>query len=77
MTKENNPTFEYSHFSQLLTVPEIAVILKISRSMAYLLVQRGELPSVRIGHSVRVQPDDLQRYIENNTTNKFGELISV
>jgi excisionase family DNA binding protein len=33
----------------LLTVPEAAKLLRISRSLAYLLAQRGELPTIRLG----------------------------
>ena len=33
----------------LLKAKEVAEILKISRAMAYTLMQRGEIPTVRIG----------------------------
>jgi excisionase family DNA binding protein len=68
-------TEKYSQFPQLLTVPEVALILKTSRSMAYLLVQRGEIPSIRISHLLRVRKEDLQRYIENNTNNEYAEVV--
>jgi excisionase family DNA binding protein len=45
---------------------EIASILKISRSMAYRLIQEGAIPSVRINHSVRVRSSDLEAYIQKN-----------
>jgi excisionase family DNA binding protein len=38
----------------VLTVPEAARALRISRGSAYEAVRSGELPSVRIGHSIRV-----------------------
>jgi excisionase family DNA binding protein len=37
----------------LLTVPEVARRLSLGRATTYLLVQRGELPVVRIGRAVR------------------------
>lgn len=49
---------------QLLKSDEVAKILQVSRSFAYQLMQRGEIPSVRIGNTVRVRPGDLQRYID-------------
>ena len=51
---------------QLLTVPEVANILKVSRAMAYNLVQTGEIRSVHIRSSRRVRKKDLQEYIEFN-----------
>ena len=52
----------------LLQCIDIARILKISRSKAYLLVKSGEIPSIHIGKSVRVRPDDLRAFIFNRLT---------
>lgn len=49
---------------RLLKGEEVADILYVSRSMAYLLMRRGDLPSLRIGNAVRVRPEDLEAYIE-------------
>ena len=38
----------------LLTIPEAARELGISPSQAYILARNGELPTVRIGRSVRI-----------------------
>ncbi len=47
-----------------LTVPEVARELHIPRTRAYELIQRGELPAVRIGErSIRVNREELQRYL--------------
>jgi excisionase family DNA binding protein len=51
----------------LLKAKDIAEILQISRAMAYNLMQRGEIPTVRIGKARRVRPEDLIKYIESNT----------
>jgi excisionase family DNA binding protein len=37
-----------------LTVKELAKLLRVSRRTAYLLVQTGEVPSVRVGGSIRI-----------------------
>ena len=50
---------------QLLKSEEIAHILHVSRSFAYLLMKRGDIPTVRIGTAVRVRPQDLEQYITN------------
>ena len=47
-----------------LKVPEVAQVLRIARSRAYELVGKGEIPSVRIGRSVRVSRRELDRWLE-------------
>jgi excisionase family DNA binding protein len=46
-----------------LKVPEVAQVLRIARSRAYELVAEGEIPSVRIGRSVRVSRMELDRWL--------------
>ena len=59
---------EHVHIIQekLLRATEVAEILDIIRSMAYRLIQTGEIRSVHIGMARRVRPEDLQGYIEAN-----------
>jgi excisionase family DNA binding protein len=52
----------------LLTSDEVAKILRVSRSSAYLLMKRGELPVVHVGRLMRVRPEDRQGYIHDNAT---------
>jgi excisionase family DNA binding protein len=47
-----------------MRVPKVADVLRIARSRAYELVGSGEIPSVRIGRSVRVSRKDLDRWLE-------------
>ena len=47
-----------------LTVPEAAAELRIPRTRCYELIQRGELPAVRIGErSIRVNRAELERFL--------------
>ena len=47
-----------------LTVPETAVELRIPRTRTYELIQRGELPAVRIGErSIRVNRRELEKFL--------------
>lgn len=50
---------------EYLKVPEVAQVLRIARSRAYELVADGEIPSVRIGRSVRVSRVELARWLEH------------
>ncbi len=52
--------------TSLHTVPDVARYLKMSRSMIYLLMERGELPYVRIGRTRRVKAEDVTKLVEQN-----------
>jgi excisionase family DNA binding protein len=60
MEKSNDDNFD------LLTIYEMAEILKISSSSAYKLAQFGEIPSIRINKSVRIRKSDLNSFIIKN-----------
>lgn len=49
----------------LYKVKEVAEMLGIGRSKAYELVRTGEIPSVRVGASLRVRGQDVQDYVNN------------
>lgn len=49
---------------EYLKVPEVAEVLRVARSRAYELVADGEIPSVRIGRSVRVSRRELDRWLD-------------
>ena len=50
----------------LLKANEVAELLSVSRAFAYSLMQSGQLPTVHIGRSVRVRPEDLEEFIQLN-----------
>ena len=52
--------------TRLLTAPDVARILNISKGAAYKLIQLNQIPSIRINRSVRVRPEDLDEYISQN-----------
>ena len=56
--------------SRLLTGHEVARKLNISKSFAFLLMQRGAIPTVRLGRLVRVRPEDLDKFIEQSIEKK-------
>jgi excisionase family DNA binding protein len=48
-----------------LTVEEAGTRLGISRTLAYELVRRGEIPSIRLGRRVLVPIRALERLVES------------
>ncbi len=53
-----------SAVSAMLTVTELAEYLKISRSMIYRLLKRGELPGFKIGNDWRFNAEEIDRWLE-------------
>lgn len=51
---------------EYLTVNEVAARLRVSRMTVYRLVNTGELASYRVGNQIRVTPEDLRLYLEEN-----------
>ncbi|MBW3562364.1 MAG: helix-turn-helix domain-containing protein [Actinobacteria bacterium] len=49
---------------QLLTVAEVAELLRVSTMTVYRLIRSGELPAVRVGRNYRVRRGDLDSYLQ-------------
>lgn len=52
---------------ELLTVEEVQAVLGIGRWKAYRMIERGELPTLRVGRLVRVPRAALMGWIAANT----------
>lgn len=57
---------EITLHDRLLRIAEVAARINISRSLAYRLVKSGDIPSVRIGSSVRVRVGDLEEFVQRS-----------
>lgn len=55
---------KYEELPDLLTVAEVCEFLKISSNTAYELLRCKEIPSVRIGRSIRIPKKALVRMLE-------------
>ncbi len=53
-----------SEAGTLLTVPEVAKRLRLSRGRTYILLARGELPRIKVGGAVRIDARDLEAYLQ-------------
>lgn len=52
----------------LLRLTEVMAELAVGRSKLYALVRSGELPTIRVGHDIRVRPADLDAFLEAHRT---------
>ena len=62
-TQEKRETMEINSHVQLFRITEIGTRLALSRSSVYREIEAGNLHAVRIGKSLRVSSDELDRYI--------------
>ncbi|HYZ92955.1 MAG TPA: helix-turn-helix domain-containing protein [Actinomycetota bacterium] len=60
--------------SRLLTVAEVATVMRVSRMTVYRLIRRGQLKAIRVGRNYRVREDDLNEYLEAQAVN--GEVFT-
>ena len=49
---------------KILTVAEVAAYLQLNRSTVYYMIQRKQIPHLKIGKSVRIRESDLLKWIE-------------
>jgi excisionase family DNA binding protein len=70
-----NQSFHRSE-DTILTIPEVAGYLKMSKSKIYDLVSKKEIPHIKIGRNVRIRQTDLQMWIEKQTNQLSFEVFS-
>ncbi len=47
----------------LLTVAEVAAIMRVSNMTVYRLIRGGDLPAIRVGKNYRIRRAEAQRYL--------------
>lgn len=47
----------------LYTISEVAKLLKVNRTFVYDLINRGEIPAVKVG-SLKIRRTTLEKYLE-------------
>ena len=60
-----------SPISRLLTVAEVATVMRVSRMTVYRLIRRGQLQAIRVGRNYRVREDDLEKYLESQAVSEL------
>ncbi|MDP2318241.1 MAG: helix-turn-helix domain-containing protein [Acidobacteriota bacterium] len=62
-----NPTSGGVDMPALLTVDEVADLLRTTRTAVYAMVARGQLPGVtRLGRRVLIRADELVKWLDQN-----------
>lgn len=61
----------------LLTVPEAARLLRVSRNLAYELVAQRQIPALRLGRAIRVPRHALLEWIARSADTPFAGQYAV
>jgi excisionase family DNA binding protein len=51
----------------LLTVAEVADVLRVSNMTVYRLIKAGQLPALRVGKNYRIRSQDLDEFLVTGT----------
>jgi excisionase family DNA binding protein len=51
--------------SDLLSIPEACQELGMGKSWVYRRLKTGEIPSIKLGHNIKIKREDLERYLES------------
>ena len=64
--QEERPQVQQQGGSQrsLLSIAEVCQELGMGKSWVYKRIQSGEIPSVKLGHNIKVKREDLESYLE-------------
>ena len=54
--------------ARLLTVNEVADLLRVSRMTVYRLIKSGEMPALRVGRNYRLREEDIHNYLTERYT---------
>ena len=58
---------------QLLTVSEVADVMRVSNMTVYRLIKSGQLPAVRVGKNYRIRESDLDGYLSDRSVQVEGD----
>lgn len=64
----------FDKYKTIMTIAEVAEAMDISKAAIYKMVQRGKLPCIKIGKSIRFEKDKLVQAFELMRINPIKEL---
>lgn len=61
------PTRRSYSGDHLLTVGEVAAIMRVSNMTVYRLIKSGQLPALRVGKNYRIRESDMNQYLNSGS----------
>ena len=56
----------------LLSIPEVCQELGMGKSWVYRRLKSGEIPSIKLGHNIKVRREDLEQYLDSQRYDPSG-----
>ena len=67
---ESGDALEGREFGEpLLTVGEVAQLMRVSNMTVYRLIKSGQLSAIRVGKNYRIRRSDIERYLTDRAVN--------
>lgn len=63
-TEDDGSSSRSGRHSDLLDISDVMDVLRMGKSWTYNRIKDGDIPSLRIGGSIKVRREDLERWIE-------------
>jgi excisionase family DNA binding protein len=60
---------------QLLSIAEVCQELGMGKSWVYRRLQSAEIPSIKLGHNIKVKREDLEQYLESQRYQPSSEQV--
>jgi len=57
---------EIRHNIELMSIPQVCQYLGMGKSWVYRRIHDGEIPSVRLGRTIKIRQSDLEQYLEDH-----------
>jgi excisionase family DNA binding protein len=58
---------------RLLTVVEVAALMRVSNMTVYRLIKSGNLAAIRVGKNYRIRESDVDHYLSDRSVHVQGE----
>jgi len=58
----------------LLTVGEVATLMRVSNMTVYRLIKAGQLAAIRVGKNYRIRRSDVESYLTQRSVNVGGSI---
>ena len=57
----------------LLSIPEVCQELGMGKSWVYRRLKSGEIPSIKLGHNIKIKREELEQYLESQRHQPLAE----
>ena len=72
-SEEGVHSFQSERGPTLLSIPEVCQELGMGKSWVYRRLKTGEIPSIKLGHNIKIKREELEQYLESQRQQPSAE----